>query len=230
MPSRVLIVDDDPLVCELVKEVLTSVEMDAITLTESKEASSRLAKEKFQAVFLDVHMPRPGGIELAGQMRASGMNRSTPIVIITGEDDRTALTEAFNAGANFFLYKPIDRHRLLRLMRIAQGPIQREARRYERVKVSCKISIERNQERISGMTLDLSLGGMFVQTSRTLPAGSLVQVVLELKPGAPPLHLPARVVRAAGQDCMGLQIENAGAEESKKLQEFLLPKILAKPE
>jgi len=177
MPSRVLIVDDDPLVCELVKEVLTSVEMDAVTLTESKEASSRLAKEKFQAVFLDVHMPRPGGIELAGQMRASGMNRSTPIVIITGEDDRAALTDAFNAGANFFLYKPIDRHRLLRLMRIAQGPIQREARRYERVKVSCKVSIERNQERISGMTLDLSLGGMFVQASRTLPAGSLVQIV-----------------------------------------------------
>jgi hypothetical protein len=71
---------------------------------------------------------------------------------------------------------------------------------------------------------------MFVQASRTLPAGSLVQVVLELKPGAHPLHLPARVVRAAGQDCMGLQIENAGAEESKKLQEFLLPKILAKPQ
>jgi len=228
MPSRVLIVDDDPLVCELVKEVLTSVEMDAVTLTESREASSRLAQEKFQAVFLDVHMPHPGGIELAGQMRASGMNRSTPIVIITGEDDRTALTDAFNAGANFFLYKPIDRHRLLRLIRVAQGPIQREARRYERVKVACKVSIERNQERVSGMTLDLSLGGMFIQASRTLPLGSVVQVLLELKPGAPLLTFPARVVRVAANDCMGLQIENAGAEENKKLQEFLLPKVLAK--
>jgi CheY-like chemotaxis protein len=230
MPSRVLIVDDDPLVCELVKEVLTSVEMDAVTLTESKEASARLAKEKFQAVFLDVHMPRPGGIELAGQMRASGMNRSTPIVIITGEDDRTALTDAFNAGANFFLYKPIDRHRLLRLIRVAQGPIQREARRYERVKVACKVTIERNQERVSGMTLDLSLGGMFVQASRTIPLGSMVQILLELKPGTPPLTFPARIVRTAANDCMGLQIENAGAGESRKLQEFLLPKILAKRE
>jgi CheY-like chemotaxis protein len=220
--SRVLVVDDDPLVCELIKEVLTSMEMDPVTLTESKEASSRLAKEKFQAVFLDVHMPRPGGIELAGQMRASRMNRSTPIVMITGEDDRTALTDAFNAGANFFLFKPIDRHRLLRLMRIAQGPIQREARRYARVKVACKVSIERNQERISGMTLDLSLGGMFVQASRTFPAGSLVQVVLELKAGAHPLYFPARVVRTAAHDCMGLQIENAGPKETKKLQEFLL--------
>jgi CheY-like chemotaxis protein len=230
MPSRVLIVDDDPLVCELVKEVLTSVEMDAVTITESTEASTRLAQEKFQAVFLDVNMPRPGGIELAGQMRASGMNRSTPIVIITGEDDRSALTEAFKAGANFFLYKPIDRHRLLRLIRVAQGPIQREARRYQRVKVSCKVSIERNQERISGMTVDLSLGGMLVHASRSLPVGSIVQVVLELKTGVQPLNLPARVMRVAANTFIGLQIEKAGVEESKKLQEFLLPMILAKSE
>jgi CheY-like chemotaxis protein/Tfp pilus assembly protein PilZ len=230
MLSRVLVVDDDPLVCELVKEVLDSVEMVAVTLTDSKEASTRLAQEKFQAVFLDVHMPRPGGIELAGQIRASGMNRSTPIVVITGEDDRSALTDAFNAGANFFLYKPIDRHRLLRLVRVAHAPIQREARRYQRVKVPCKLAIVLNQERISGTTVDLSLGGMFVQASRTLPVGSVVQVLLELKAGAYPLSLPARVVRATGKDSMGLQIENAGAEESKKLQEFLLPMILTKAE
>jgi len=230
MLSRVLVVDDDPLVCELVKEVLDSVEMDTVTLTDSKEASTRLAQEKFQAVFLDVHMPRPGGIELAGQIRASGMNRSTPIVVITGEDDRSALTDAFNAGANFFLYKPIDRHRLLRLVRVAHAPIQREARRYQRVKVPCKLAIVLNQERISGITVDLSLGGMFVQASRTLPVGSVVQVLLELKAGAHPLSLPARVVRATGKDSMGLQIENAGPEESKKLQEFLLPMILAKIE
>ncbi|MGB8543672.1 MAG: response regulator [Candidatus Acidiferrales bacterium] len=230
MLSRVLVVDDDPLVCELVKEVLDSVEMDAVTLTDSKEASTRLAQEKFQAVFLDVHMPRPGGIELAGQMRASGMNRSTPIVVITGEDDRSALTDAFNAGANFFLYKPIDRHRLLRLVRVAHAPIQREARRYQRVKVPCKLALVLNQERISGITVDLSLGGMFVQASRTLPVGSVVQVLLELKAGAHPLNLPARVVRTTGENSMGLQIENAGPEESKKLQEFLLPMILAKIE
>jgi c-di-GMP-binding flagellar brake protein YcgR len=115
-------------------------------------------------------------------------------------------------------------------MRVAHAPIQRESRRYQRVKVRCKLAIVSNQERISGMTVDLSLGGMFVQASRTLPVGSAVQVLLELKAGAHPLSLPTRVVRATGKDSMGLQIENAGAEESKKLQEFLLPMILAKIE
>jgi hypothetical protein len=71
---------------------------------------------------------------------------------------------------------------------------------------------------------------MFVQASRTFPVGSLVQVVLELKAGAHPLYFPARVVRTAVHHCMGLQIENAGPKESKKLQEFLLPMILARIE
>jgi hypothetical protein len=65
------------------------------------------------------------------------------------------------------------------------------------------------------MTLDLNLGGMLVQASRTLPLGPLVQILFELKPGAHPLAFPARIIRTAVNDCMGLQ-------------EFLLSKILTR--
>ena len=106
--------------------------------------------------------------------------------------------------------------------------MQREARRYQRVKVNCKVSIELNQEQVSGIALDLSLGGMFVQASRTLPMGSIVLVRLELGPGAPPLNLAARVVRSSANNSMGLQLENNGPEQNKKLQEYLLPLVLAR--
>ena len=228
MPSRVLVVDDDPTVCEMIQDVLNSADMETVTHTSSQEASTRLELEKFQAVFLDVNMPSPDGLELTRWIRASGLNRTTPIVMITGEDDRTILSRAFQAGASFFLFKPIDRHRMLRLIRVAEGPMQREARRYQRVKVSCKVSVESNQEQVSGIALDLSLGGMFVQASRTLPAGSIVLVRLELRPGAPSLNLAARVVRSSANNSMGLQLENNGPEQSRKLQEYLLPLILAK--
>jgi hypothetical protein len=68
---------------------------------------------------------------------------------------------------------------------------------------------------------------MFVEAQCAIPVGSAVQVSLEIKSGTPALRLAARVVRRPGDDCMGLQIENAGPEETKKLQEFLLPLILA---
>jgi CheY-like chemotaxis protein len=226
--SKILIVDDDPTVCEMIQDVLNSADLETITDTSSQQAVTRLELEKFQAVFLDMNMPSPDGLELTRWIRASGLNRTTPIVMITGEDDRTLLARAFEAGASFFLFKPIDRHRMLRLIRVAEGPMQREARRYQRVKVNCKVSIELNQEQVSGIALDLSLGGMFIQASRTLPVGSIVLVRLEIGPGAPPLNLAARVVRSSANNSMGLQLENNGPEQNKKLQEYLLPLVLAR--
>ena len=57
MRSRVLVVDDNPVICELIQEVLNSAEMEAFTLTDSSQAALLLAREKFDAVFLDVRMP-----------------------------------------------------------------------------------------------------------------------------------------------------------------------------
>jgi len=227
MPSRVLVVDDDPLVCELIQEVLSGVEMDTTTTTNSRQAVTTLDLEKFQAVFVDMNMPHPNGVELTRHIRASSLNQTTLIVMITAENDRAILGKASEAGANFFLYKPLDRHGILRLMRVADGAIQRESRRFERVKVRCKVSMECRQEVLTGTTLDISLGGMFVQTTKGLPVGSNVHVRLELKPGAPALNLAARVVRVVGTDCLGLQLDDNGPGPSRRLQEFLLPLILA---
>ena len=227
MPSRILVVDDDPTVCELIQEVLAGANMESITFTDSRQAATHISGERFKAIFLDVHMPSPDGMELTRQVRASGQNRTTPIVIISGEGDNRVLKRAFEAGASFFLFKPIDRHRMLRLIRVTEGSIQHEARRYQRVKASCKVSIEFGQERLSGTTLDMSLCGLLVRAHSTLPVGSEVQVSLELKSGSSPLRLAARVVRLSADNCMGLVIENAGREEAKRLQEFLLPLILA---
>ncbi len=227
MPSRALVVDDDPANCELIQEVLHSVDIESLALTHSGQAVTCLAREKFDAIFLDVNMPTPNGIELTRKIRSGGLNVSTPIMVITGEDDRALLGRAFEAGANFFLYKPIDRHDILRLVRATTDSIEQERRRFRRIKVSCNISIESGETKLKGTTLDMSFGGMFVQASGVLPAGTLAQVRVHV-PSGPPLSFVARVLRVAGGDCMGMQFENVAPPQSKSLQEFLLPLILAK--
>ncbi|PYU17128.1 MAG: hypothetical protein DMG29_02365 [Acidobacteria bacterium] len=152
MPSKVLVVDDDPVLCELLREVL-STELEAHAMTDSAQASARIREEKFDAVFLDVRMPHPDGIELARHVRSSKLNQTTPIVMITGDEDRNAMMRAFQAGATFFLSKPVDRPRLMRLIRATEGFMQQEKRRFQRVKVSC-------------------LNGMLVQAHRAFPVGS----------------------------------------------------------
>jgi DNA-binding response OmpR family regulator len=226
VPTKILVVDDDPVLCEFIQEVLISEKMEAHVLTDSRQAAARLKVERFDAVFLDMRMPSPNGIELASHIRSAGPNKTTPIVMITGEEDRTLMVRAFQVGVNLFLHKPVDRTRLMRLLRAADNFIQHEKRRFVRVKVGTLVSLESGEHRFTGTTLDVSLGGFLVQTSHTPPVGSTVRVSLELQSGKPPLRLTARVVRVSKDDCMGVQFENLGTNESSRLQEFLLPLIL----
>jgi two-component system chemotaxis response regulator CheY len=227
VPNGILVVDDDPLICELIRDVLESAEIKSQTTCDSQQASILIRENKFEAVFLDVRMPAPDGIALARQVRASALNRTTPIAMITGESDRQLLTKVFEAGATFVLFKPIDRHRLMRLLRVSEDVIQREARQFQRVKVTCKVSMQRDQERSVGRTLDMSLNGAMVCADKTFSVGSIIKVDLELTHGKAALSGTARVVRVVGVDCMGLHFENVPLDHARKIQEFLLPLILA---
>jgi two-component system chemotaxis response regulator CheY len=227
LANGILVVDDDPLICELIRDVLESAEIKSHTTSDSQQASILIREEKFDAVFLDVNMPAPDGIALVRQVRASALNRTTPIVMITGESDRGLLSRVFEAGATFLLFKPIDRHRLMRLIRVSEDIIQRESRKFQRVKVACKVSMQMDQERSVGHTLDMSLNGVLVCADKTFAVGSRIQVQLELAQGRDTVSGAARVVRVVGVDCMGLQFENVPLAHARKMQEFLLPLILA---
>lgn len=223
--TRILVVDDEPMVCELVEAVLTAAGMEVHSMHTSAAAAERLQKEKFDAVFLDVRMPAPDGIELTTQIRASGFNRKTPIVMITGDADPSVLKRGFAAGANFFLFKPVDRRGLLRLVRATQGSIQHEKRRFQRVAVQCKTTLELKGQRLEGTTVDVSLNGLLVQSYEVMPVGSRPDITLHL-PSAGLLRTKALVVRT-NETRMGLLLDSLGAAESSRLQEFLLPLILA---
>lgn len=250
MRLRVIVIDDDPAICEVIQMVLTSAGLDAVTETESARAAETLKKEKFDAIFLDVRMPPPDGIEIAQQVRSGGVNQKTPIIMVTGDEHRETLSKGFEAGANFFLFKPIDKSRLLRVVRAARGPIQHERRRFQRVPISCAVKLASDGRQISGRTVDISLNGILVEAGSVFAQGTRVEIRLDLqvpatspgaaKPGGPgwkppkpnkPLEAVGRVMRTGPESRMGIQIEVISGTESQRLQDFLLPLILkASPE
>ncbi|MGH9791488.1 MAG: response regulator, partial [Candidatus Acidiferrales bacterium] len=100
MKTKVLVVDDDQQTCQLIKTILVSAGMDVAFLTDSRAAAARLHTEKMDLLFLDLHMPKHGGFDLLNSMRGSGVNRRTPVVMITGDQDPKVLARGFEAGAN----------------------------------------------------------------------------------------------------------------------------------
>jgi len=228
MKVRILVVDDDPAFCEYLRQLVQAAGHEAHSVQDGGLAADRLRKEKFDAVFLDLHMPPPDGLELARRIRAPGLNRKTTLVMITGEENPAVLREAFEAGVQFFLTKPVKRDQVVRVLNASQASMLREKRRFQRVPVRCPVVLSFDQDRIEGTTIDLSAGGMNVTAARVLPLGTAVDVSVELGRGAPPFRAPAQVVRAdAG---MGLQFGRLSADEQGRLQEYLLPLVLASME
>lgn len=226
MQRRALVVDNEPAMCRLLKTVLNSNGMDALILARSTEAPGYLKDEKFDVVFLGFRMPSPDGLELTQQIRRSGFNKMTPIVMLSADQRPTAMCLGFEAGASFFIYKPVDKNHLVRLVRATQGAVEHERRRFRRVALQSKVQLKFEEGECECETVDVSLNGMLVSAPFTFPAGSSALLRLHLTPGTRPILGSGSVMRTIGGTKMGIRFDEFSAAETARLQDYLLPMIL----
>jgi DNA-binding response OmpR family regulator len=224
LPKRALILDEDESVRDLFREMLASVGMDVLLPAGSSAAEQMLQHGKFDVVLLGMSKPHQYGVNLTRQIRFSGYNQMTPIIVVSDEQNPGAVSSAFAAGANFFLYKPVDKSRLMGLIRAMQGLVEHERRRFRRIPMQVKVNLKAQAGEVNGETVDISLDGMLVRASRVLPAGSTVKVSVFLPPKEDPVVGLGRVARVAA-DQMGIHLEHVTISASTRLQDFLLPRL-----
>lgn len=106
-PIRVLVVDDDP----VSRRAFSGAIQLSIARPDSADcgaAALALAREKpYDVIFLDVIMPGMDGFETCTKLHELPLNRSTPVVFITGQDDANARAKAAASGACGFIPKPV---------------------------------------------------------------------------------------------------------------------------
>ena len=224
-PRRALVVEDEPGMCALIEEVLGSADIEAVTPSKSADADGHIQVQKFDVVLIGLCTPSADGIELVRKIRKSGFNRMTPIIMISDDQRPDALSRGFDAGASFFVYKPIDRVHLLSLIRVTQGTIDQERRRFRRIPVKAKVRLKSAKAELVGETIDISMNGALVRTPHTLPLGSLIEVSLYLLDGNNPVVGLGSVVRVLNGNQMGILLDRFPAPEVARLQEYLLPRI-----
>jgi CheY-like chemotaxis protein len=225
MQKRAIIVDDEPATCELIEKVLTSAGIASLSVKESGEAADLLRRGKFAVAFLDYRMPFPDGPALTRQMRDSDYNRSTPVILISDDQRPDAMSKGFDAGASFFLYKPVDKERVQRLVRATHGAVEQGLRRTRRIPLRSRVLIRFCGQEIEGETVDVSMQGLLVRAQRMIPVGSSAEITMELSEAIPPIVGTGSIVRANGKDQMGIHLGRLALAESQRLQEFLLPLI-----
>jgi two-component system response regulator MprA len=114
-PARILVVDDEPAVQNALSRALTLEHYDVTGASDGQEALERISAAPYEAIILDIAMPRMDGLELCKRLRESGDR--TPVLMLTarGEvDDRVA---GLDAGADDYLIKPFALRELLARVR-----------------------------------------------------------------------------------------------------------------
>lgn len=108
---RILVVDDEPDVLDLLQVALTSMRPYEVALADSAAtALDRIATatRAFDVFLLDIQMPRMGGIELLGEIRNMPGYARTPVIMLTAMGDRHYVDAAFRNGAHDYVTKPFD--------------------------------------------------------------------------------------------------------------------------
>ncbi|HTM09865.1 MAG TPA: response regulator [Verrucomicrobiae bacterium] len=106
MELKILLVDDEPDILEVIQDRLEAYGFKVITATTGREALAKLAAEKFDGVFMDVKMPEMGGIEALKEIRKT--DRNIPVIIITSSSTREAAEATLAQGANEYILKPFE--------------------------------------------------------------------------------------------------------------------------
>jgi DNA-binding NtrC family response regulator len=116
MSSRgeVLVLDDEPIVCQRLKEQLEKNDFYVETFTDSQAAVDRLADKRFDVVVTDLKMRGPTGLDVMHFVRRQG--KGTQVVIITGYGSSEAMREAEFSGAFEFIPKPFQMETLTRVV------------------------------------------------------------------------------------------------------------------
>lgn len=106
-------IDDSSLVRNMVEQVVTAADYQFVGIEDPMRAIGTLLAQKPALIFLDLMMPHIGGYELCEQFRKVSCFKSTPIIILTGNDGYVNRLRSNFAGASDFLTKPLDADVLL---------------------------------------------------------------------------------------------------------------------
>ncbi|NBB27486.1 response regulator transcription factor [Cellulophaga sp. BC115SP] len=110
---KILLVDDDPDIIELLEYNLTKEGFDTASATDGLQALEVAKKFKPDLILLDVMMPKMDGIETARQLRLLAEFKDTYILFLTARAEEYTEVAAFDVGADDYVVKPIKPRALL---------------------------------------------------------------------------------------------------------------------
>ena len=113
MKQKVLVVEDDKDIQEIIEYNFTSEGYEVITCSDGEDAVDVIRHETPDLVILDWMLPNLSGSEILRQVRSSKKIRKTPIIMLTARTEEIDKLKAFDTGADDYITKPFSNAELI---------------------------------------------------------------------------------------------------------------------
>ncbi len=195
--TRVLLVDDDDAVRNVLRRVLENRGYNVVSCSSGSEALAELARGSYDAMVSDVRMPGMSGLFLLRSVREHDLD--LPVILVTGNPDLGSATEAVEHGAFQYLIKPIESERLNEVVEraAAVGRMARVKREYVEEFGSATFRVGDRAGSVA--TLERALGSLWLAYQPIFDAKSQALFAYEalLRSEEPELPNPQAVLKAA---------------------------------
>jgi DNA-binding response OmpR family regulator len=112
---RILVVEDDPIISQLIETILEQQKYAVDFATDGQMGLDLSEAYEYDAILLDVSLPKKDGISVCRQIRSQG--NTVPILLLTALDSPADRARGLDAGADDYLGKPFDPQELLARIR-----------------------------------------------------------------------------------------------------------------
>ncbi len=131
---KILIVDDDPEVLELVKEYFEGRQMTVITLVESRKALDTVLQIEPDLIILDINMPDVNGMDLLRTLKDQPITSFIPVIMLTGKSAPSSQVSGLVSGADDYVTKPFDLNVLYaRVISVLRRSLQKTRLKYDQL-------------------------------------------------------------------------------------------------
>jgi len=103
--TKILIVEDDPMISEIYEKKFTAVGFEVIVATNSREVMRNMKQDKFDLILLDMVLPEMSGLEILKEVKGGKYYPIPKIIMFTNLDDKSDRNEALKLGADGFIAK-----------------------------------------------------------------------------------------------------------------------------
>jgi CheY-like chemotaxis protein len=224
MTFKIMAVDDEPQVLELIKALVGPMGMEVATSVNSREAVERINTEVFDGFLLDARMPELDGFELARCIRKSPLNARVPVAMLTGYDDVETMRQGFKAGVTFFLGKPFTRERATGLFSAMRGAILREKRQHARLpyRAAVECSVGDPPERsFKAESVNVGEGGMLIEPSGGAEKGQVLRLEFCMPNRKKSLRPLAKILRKDPPDRIAVQFTTIEPGDVEAIRDYI---------